>query len=166
MGGSLASATSTLLDANNAYGAAAVLRQFVEVEYLWLTFADDPENAARWLRASRSQVARHFQPAQMRKRSDGRFRAREYRGHRDQGDHPNPADAPLVYDKAEPDPLRVLRLDLCQHLERGWGLLTTARAAVDRATAVLRDAVVVEAARLDWYACDPRAARMPEHRGG
>jgi hypothetical protein len=137
-----------------------VLGQFVEVEYLWWTFADDPEDAARWLRASRTQLARHFQPAQMRKRSGGRFRAQEHQAHCDRGGHPNPAGAPFVYDKAEPDPLRVLRLDLSQHLERGWGLLTTACTAVDRATAVQRDAAAVEAARLDWYACDPRAARV------
>jgi hypothetical protein len=56
MGGALARGTAALLDGGNAYGAAALLRQVVEVEYLFWTFAADPEDAARWLHASRSQA--------------------------------------------------------------------------------------------------------------
>lgn len=157
MGGSLASGVRDLLDAGNVYSAAALLRQVVEVEYLWWTFADDAQDAARWLRASRSQLDRHFKPAKMRERSSGRFRAAEYQAHCDQGGHPNPAGWALLNRKSAPDPVRVLWVDLCQHLLRGWGLLMTACAAVDREGATARDAGEVAAARADWLDVDPLA---------
>jgi hypothetical protein len=159
MGGSLACGVRDLLDTGNAYSAAALLRQVVEVEYLWWTFADDAQDAARWLHASRSQLDRHFKPAKMRERSSGRFRAAEYKAHCDQGGHPNPAGRALLSRKSEsaPDPARVLWLDLCQHLSRGWGLLVTACAAVDRQGATARDAGEVAAARAGWLEADSLA---------
>lgn len=71
MGGALGQGTCDLLDAGNSYAAAALTRQLVEIEYLLWTFADEPEDCARWLNASRSELERDFKPAAMRKRSDG-----------------------------------------------------------------------------------------------
>lgn len=159
MGGSLARGTCALLDGGNGYAAAALLRQMVEVEYLWWTFADDAEDAARWLHASRSQLANHFRPAQMRERSNGLFRSAEYQAHCNQGGHPSPAGHALVSTSPPFDVMRMMRVDLGQHLERGWGLLVTACAAVDRSGAVQRDTNAVEAARRDWHEHDPLAQR-------
>jgi hypothetical protein len=80
MGGALARGTAALLDGGNAYGAAALLRQVVEVEYRFWTFAADPEDAARWLHASRSQaggplLARHDAEALGGSRPHGRITA-------------------------------------------------------------------------------------------
>lgn len=162
MGGALAMGTCDLLDARNAYGAAALLRQVVEVEYLWWTFADEVKDAALWANADRAELARRFRPVETRRRSEGRFRIGEYQAHCDKGGHPNPAGWFLVGDDVKPDPVRMLWLDLCQHLERGWGLLSIASAAVGRAGAVERDAPAVREACRDWYARDVRAARMRE----
>lgn len=96
MGGALARGTAALLDGGNAYGAAALLRQVVEVEYLFWTFAADPKHAARWLHAWRSQLEGRFRRATMRKRSEGRFHTAEYQPHCDQGGDPSPRGWLLV----------------------------------------------------------------------
>jgi hypothetical protein len=46
----LISGTLTLLDQDGLYGAAALLRQLVEVEYLCWAFAEDEDEAKRWMR--------------------------------------------------------------------------------------------------------------------
>ena len=93
------SGTCMLLDAGNAYAAAALARQFVEIEYLLWTFADDPQDMTGWLHASRSQLGKRFQPATMRERSNGAFRAaEEHRSHCEHGGHPNPSAWFLVSD--------------------------------------------------------------------
>jgi len=50
--GELCAGTMLMLEANNSYGACALLRQLVEVEYLAWAFAEDESEAAAWLRAS------------------------------------------------------------------------------------------------------------------
>lgn len=161
MGGALATGACDLLDAGNGYAAAGLVRQIVEVEYLWWTFADDAEDAARWLHASRSQLESRFRPGQMRKRSEGRFRSSEYQAHCDQGGHPSPAGQGLLAESSALTTLGMLRVDLGQHLERGWDLLVDACAAVDRVGAVRRDAPAVAAAHGAWHEVDALAQRLP-----
>ena len=67
IGGALGRGTCDLLDAGNAYGGAALLRQLVEVEYLLWTFSDDAEDASRWLHASKSQLDGRFRPEASRR---------------------------------------------------------------------------------------------------
>ena len=138
MGGALARGAAALLDGGNAYAAAALLRQVVEVEYLLWTFADDPEDAPRWFHASKNQLSSRFRPAAMRTRSNGRFRAEEYSAHCDQGGHPSPRGWSLVVEnaytpnRARLDSIEALRLDLAAHLDRAWRLLTEACDAIER----------------------------------
>jgi hypothetical protein len=161
MGGSLATGTCDLLDRANAYAAAALLRQVVEVEYLFWTVAEDPEDAARWVCASRAELERRFRPWQMRKRSEGRFRVAEYQAHCDHGGHPNPAGWSLVAADPPYDPVRLMWVDLGQHTARAWKLLVAACVAVDRANAVRRDAPAVSAAYARWLDADLLARRSP-----
>lgn len=161
MGGALALGSCDLLDAGNAYGAAALVRQLVEVEYLLWTFAGDADDAARWLGASRTQLGKHFTPAAMRERSGGQFRTNEYRSHCEHGGHPNPAGWFLLTDSPPLDPVRSAWVDLGQHLERGWRVL---RAACEAAawSEVLPEHrwQFVEHFRLAWHERDPLAARL------
>lgn len=92
----LSKSTITLLDVTQGYGAAALLRQLVEVEYLSWAFACDPEEAFRWVRAGREEREKLFQPKVLRKRSEGQFRAEEYWTHCNRGGHPHPDGAQFL----------------------------------------------------------------------
>jgi hypothetical protein len=65
-----------LLDNGNLYAAAALLRQLVEVEYLAWAFAEDDEEAAAWLRSTKEERTKFWQPrlTSLGKRSAGRFK--------------------------------------------------------------------------------------------
>lgn len=158
MGGQLARGTCTLLDAGNAYAAGALVRQFVEVEYLLWCFVDDPLDPRRWLNGESA----NFTPAAMRKRSDGRFRASEYRSHCHKGGHPHPDGWYLVADSPPADPVLSAWLDFGQHLERAWNLLAAACAAVGVSLATECHADAVENARAEWHAHDWLAPRFTD----
>lgn len=166
MGGALAQGASELLDAGNAYAAAALLRQLVEVEYLLWTFADDPDDGPRWIRASKEELWKRFRPSAMRKRSNGRFRANEYATHCDQGGHPSPRGWSLVVDSAytkdqpRPDPIEVVRMDLAMHLERAWPLLLGACDAIERSSLCSAYVEGVQAAIAAWRAYDGAAITL------
>lgn len=160
IGAALAQGCCGLLETGNAYAAAALVRQFVEVEYLLWTFADDAEDAARWLHASRSQLERRFRPAAMRERSDGRFRSEEYRAHCDHGGHPSPRGWFLLANTSI-DPVRTGWVDLGQHLERAWRLLVDACGAIDYADVATTHVVEhVECTRATWHERDELAIRI------
>jgi hypothetical protein len=162
MAGALAGGACDLLDARNAYAAAALARQFVEVGYLLWTFADNAQDAARWLSASRSQLSKRFTPRAMRERSDGRFQSGEYQTHCDYGGHPNPV-AWVLLPHAAPaiDYVRAGWVDLGQHLERAWPLLISACAGIEYSEATTESVGPVEQARREWHERDPLAQRMP-----
>lgn len=159
MGGSLASGACTLLDAHNAYATAALARQFVEVEYLLWSFADDPDDMERWLHASRSQLGKRFQPKAMRERSGGVFRDAEYQSHCDIGGHPNPRGWAMLADNPPLDGVRGGWVDLGQHLERGWGLLTKACSGIGYEMAVATHAESVAELASAWHELDKMADR-------
>jgi hypothetical protein len=160
IGSALARGTCDLLDAANAYGASALLRQFVEVEYLLWTFADDPQDATRWLHASRSQLEGRFRPAAMRKRSGGRFRSAEYRAHCDTGGHPSPRGWFLVAHRPPVDPVRSNWVDLGQHLSRGWDLLVNASQVIGSPEATAPHVQAFDRDRDLWRERDALACRM------
>ena len=56
------------------YGAGALLRQLVEIEYLMFLGYIDPTNLARWYRADGKELRKVFSPQRMRNASDGLFR--------------------------------------------------------------------------------------------
>jgi len=95
-GGELCAAAALLLEHGIDYGAAALLRQLVEVEYLAWAFAEDEDEAADWLRSTRDDRLRRWQPRHMRDRSGGRFRGSDYALHCDLGGHPTREGARLL----------------------------------------------------------------------
>ncbi len=129
MGGALAQGATLALDAGNQYSAAALLRQFVEIEYLLYLFGKDPKEAERWYSASPEDLRKVLSPASMRKRSKGRFQDDEYWSHCEIGGHPHPRSGFLL---PEHDllgrthfmhPPNGLWVDLGQHLTRAFGFL-------------------------------------------
>lgn len=98
IGGSLVGGIVSLLDADNKYAAFALVRQMVEVEYLAWAFAEDDEEAANWMRSTREQRMKMWQPRHLRQRSGGLFRAEDYARHCDFGGHPGPESRSLLPD--------------------------------------------------------------------
>jgi hypothetical protein len=116
----LISGTLTLLDRDSLYGAAALLRQLVEVEYLCWAFAEDKDEAERWMRSDRDERLRTWQPKHLYKRSGGRFRGADYQGHCERGGHPTPEATTLLPSHSRRSPPELLRLDLAQHGVSAW----------------------------------------------
>lgn len=162
IGGELARSTVALLDEDLGYGAAALVRQLVEVEYLAWAFCEDSEVAARWYLSSPADIRKMFNPAAMRKRADGRFRNEEYWTHCDIGGHPNPKAALLLPDHSHGfTSNRWQWIDLGQHLQRLWGFLVDASVSHDLAQllpAALQTGV--QAAIADWHDFDALAGRL------
>jgi len=167
-GGSLATGAVALGNEGNWYAASALVRQFVEVEYLVRLFRRDPSEALTWLRASTEDLRRSFAPSQMRNRA-GDFRHEEYGVHCQLGGHPNPrAHSLLPARHLQPHlpPLgtnEVFWVDLAQHLRRIWrdieafpsdhptGELGVIRLYADEAAKVIEE----------WEAGDPCSPMLP-----
>ena len=129
MASDLAQGAVTLLDGDRHYATAALVRQFVECEYLVWLFGEQPDEAAQWLHAAPADRQRLFRPAAMRKRSKGRFRSEEYASHCEPGGHPNPVGAFMLPGRRDSRQLAEGRwqwVDLGQHLERCWDLAVLA----------------------------------------
>jgi len=165
IGASLGRGAIDLLAAGNAYAAAALTRQLVEVEYLLWTFDDDIAEAVAWLHASRDERLRRFSPAAMRRCSKGRFRSKEYQSHCERGGHPDPNARALLAALspcASPlDATRAMWADLGQHLERTWSLFVAASAAAGYVGDFIADAPAIEAERRTWHGRDPLARPFP-----
>lgn len=110
----LCAGATLLLEHGNDYGAAALLRQLVEVEYLAWAFAEDEEEAADWLRSSRDDRMRRWQPRHMRDRSNGRFRGSDYALHCDLGGHPTREGSRLLPNHTRQPPW-LLPFELAAH---------------------------------------------------
>ena len=121
--GQLAAGTAQLLDSDNRYAACALLRQIVEVEYLAWAFAEDEEEAAAWLRATRENRLRMWQPKHLRDRSDGRFRAGDYGRHCEVGGHPTPEAGVLLPDHGDQVPSALWWIELATHGLSAWEYL-------------------------------------------
>ena len=163
MAGRLASGASTLLTTENWYATAALMRQFIEVEYLvWMMNADTPD-ATNWLASSQDDFRRIYAPNAMRKRSGGKFRDSEYWSHCEIGGHPNPRAGFLLPERVFPadqhpfgDPFWMW-LDAAQHFGRFW---ESASQAFERHD--LADIVIVKTRRAGmataidtWHEADP-----------
>ena len=121
--GQLAVGTAQLLDSDNRYAACALLRQMVEVEYLAWAFAEEQEEAASWLRATRENRLRMWQPKHLRDRSDGRFRAGDYGRHCEVGGHPTPEARVLLPDRSDQVPTAFWWIELATHGLSAWEYL-------------------------------------------
>ena len=118
--GELAAGTILLLESDNSYGACALLRQMVEVEYLAWAFAEDEPVAAEWLRSSKDQRQQMWQPKHIRDRSGGRFRAADYSRHCEIGGHPTPSARELLPGHSGRAPAAWWWLELAMHGVSTW----------------------------------------------
>jgi hypothetical protein len=161
--GGLASGTVTLLGVKNWYAASALLRQFIEAEYLVWLFGDEPAEATDWLTLDGETSRAKFRPARLRKRAAGKFADEEYWTHREVGGHPHPRgngllpDHLLVQPRAEHRLEELLWLETAVHVERFWSALAwTSDVLGLRQIVTLNDAkAVMDRAARDWFVCDP-----------
>jgi hypothetical protein len=118
--GDLLAGTVVLLAGDNLYGAAALLRQVVEVEYLAWAFAEDEQEAANWMRSTVKDRRRMWTPSHLRDRSAGRFRASDYQSHCERGGHPTPEATLLLGGHSRRQSPELLWLDLAEHGVSTW----------------------------------------------
>jgi hypothetical protein len=118
--GELMSSAVALLRMDNLYGAAALLRQLVEVEYLAWAFAEDEQEAMFWIRSDRDERLRMWQPRHLRSRSKGRFRATDYQSHCERGGHPTPDATMLLPGHSRRRLPELWWLDLAEHGVSTW----------------------------------------------
>lgn len=126
MGGETARGAVLLLRDNNRYGAAALVRQVVEIEYLLCLFALDRDEPLRWASSDQEAVRKEYQPARMRERCGDRFRSAEYSSHCQVGGHPRFAAGYVLPEHVRKGPLSdsvvfaAGWVDLGQHLVQVW----------------------------------------------
>jgi hypothetical protein len=126
MAGETARGAVSLLRDSNRYGAAALVRQVVEIEYLLCLFAIDQSEPLKWASMDLETVRKEYLPARMRERSGNRFRASEYSIHCQVGGHPRYAASYVLPEHLQPPPsseqlvFATGWVDLGQHLVQIW----------------------------------------------
>lgn len=121
---SLTSGVEGLLRDGNSYAAAALVRQMVEVEYLFWAFAQDHDEARNWRKSTQEQRRNRWQPRHLRERSQGRFRGSDYARHCEMGGHPTPAG----FDLLRPRAIGLVYWEASSHLESAVSYLLEALA--------------------------------------
>ena len=151
----------TALDGGLRYGAAAVIRQLIETEYLLAAFTAEFESAERWALSSPEDIRRSFSPKTMRQ--VGGFSNEEYWRHCDAGGHPSPTGRFLLRfgDPLVDEDLLTSSVwgDLAQHLRRLWHRVDTLLAAEHARYESVRssDRRRVAEAEAPWIERDPLA---------
>lgn len=155
--GELISGAVVLLDQDNLYAAAALLRQLVEVEYLAWAFAEDEEEARSWLRSSTEERQNLWKPGHLRRRSNGRFRSTDYAMHCNQGGHPTPDAMRLLPDHGARAHLGWWWYDLAVHGVSAWRYLEVAIERFDWASPMSERPRVEPLLKLieEWNQNDP-----------
>ena len=121
LAGRLTAGIATLLRLSNAYAAAALLRQLIEVEYLAFVGYINDEELKRWYRAEPEELRKQFTPKRMRDASGGLFRDAEYSLHCEVGGHPHPRARMLLPAYSPPFPPEGFLLPDCvHHVHRLW----------------------------------------------
>ena len=123
--GELCGGIVVLLESGNSYAAHALLRQLVEAEYLLWAFAEDEREAAQWMRSSKEERMKMWQPRHIRDRAAGRFRSADYGMHCELGGHPTPSAKELLPNH-EQRPISVAWLELARHGTSAWRYLLAA----------------------------------------
>lgn len=123
--GELGQSATLLLEQGHLYGAATLLRQIVEVEYLVAWLGSGPDVAAEWMRSSR----RFPSPSSNAQHTTGAPPYEEYAHHCDNGGHPNPNARFLLPHHSDALDVEDLADDLNCHLDR---LIPSLRSAAER----------------------------------
>lgn len=119
----LAADSVTLLRGQRRYGAATLVRQLIECEYLIWLFAHNDEEARRWLNADPRELRKVFAPHRIRDLSGGRFDPDEYHHHCLLGGHPSPQARGLLPMHAHAPQVDLQWRDLTFHFSRTWETL-------------------------------------------
>lgn len=122
---SLVLGAEQLLSTENGYAAAALNRQLVEVEYLAWAFAEERAEAESWMRSTREERLRRWQPRHLRERSQGRFRGSDYIDHCEIGGHPSPEGCQVLLD-ADDVRRELLLYEALNHGYSAWRYLLVA----------------------------------------
>ncbi|MFI6161683.1 hypothetical protein ACIA59_17260 [Micromonospora haikouensis] len=108
-----------------AYGAAALVRQLVEVEYLAWAVGHDPSDAIEWLKSTKQQRLARWQPGKIRGRADGRFPNTDYGYHCEAGGHPTPEAARTILDNRDAW-VEIALYEAAHHGSNAWHYLVGA----------------------------------------
>ena len=152
--GELTKPAVQLLSKGEHYAGAALVRQVVEVEYLMWAFASNPGEARMWVNSTREQRMKFFQPARLRRRSNGRFRDVDYAHHCEMGGHPVPRSLTLI-GRADNRTVQLLIVDVLLH---GWRITNSAiewSAKKDLLDGVRTELESVRAMLARWSKADP-----------
>lgn len=158
IGGELVGGGIALHGEGNRYGAAALARQLVEVEYLAWAFGEDEEEAERWMRSSPQERREMWQPRHLRERADGRFRGVDYGLHCGQGGHPSPEGICLLPEHYSPEASAELWFaDMVIHGHSVWRYALAAAEKLEYAETLdsLEEARELAAVEERWREADP-----------
>lgn len=106
-----------LLSGSQYYAGAALLRQVVEIEHLTWAFVNKKRDAAAWLNSTYKERRKYFSPSRLRKISEGRFNADDYRHHCELGGHPVP-QSHILLGGSNRQSAQMLLVDLLLHCWR------------------------------------------------
>jgi len=123
--GELGVACVNLLKTNQFYASFSLVRQIVECEYLCWAFAEDQDEARKWLNTTRAERRSFWSPKHMRDRSRGEFRDKDYAVHCEFGCHPTPRALALLHASRSMHE-NAIWLELTVHLSNVWSHTTRA----------------------------------------
>jgi len=125
---------AVLLYQENLYGAASLLRQVIEIEYLLFREVIEPNSLRDWYASSSNERRKLFSPARMRKDSLGIFSDTEYWSHCELGGHPHPNARALLQGYEQPFKLKAyLFPDTIHHISRACDSMKSLFAKTDYA---------------------------------
>ena len=151
----LVGVSGRLLSGSHHYAGAALLRQIVEVEYLTWAFANNERDAVDWLDSTHQERMSLFTPARLRDLSDGRFNARDYQHHCEQGGHPVPLGA-ILLGGLNIGSAQVLLVDLLLHCWRiADNLCAWIRTSIVASDAILMPLNSARRSLSNWGERDP-----------
>lgn len=129
----LTSGSIALLDMDGTYGAMALIRQLVEVEYLLWAFANDKQEAESWLRSTKAERFKKWSPKHLRERAGDRFRGKDYGDHCEIGGHPTPSARLMLRGHSVRRDAAFCWLELAIHGRSSWDYLVSAIGGLVRA---------------------------------
>ena len=151
----LVGVSGRLLTGSHHYAGAALLRQVVEIEYLTWAFANNERDAVEWLHSTHQERMSLFTPARLRDVSDGRFNARDYQNHCEQGGHPVPLAA-ILLGGLNIGSAQVLLVDLLLHCWRiADNLCAWIRTSTSASDAILMPLYSATRSLSEWRERDP-----------